>query len=147
MQPANNPPAPAIAPPRMSSTVLFAIVAIALVAIAAIIGFIILYGGALTHVLWDIGVASLIFCLLFYMVFAATHNRSIAMPLAAAFFVIGIGSFYGSVFVNDAEQPGGKLLWGVVISIFAIIVLTAVFMMTREGEEDAVRKSQRRITP
>ncbi len=147
MQPTNPPPAQPIAAPKMSSTVLFAIVAIALIAIAAIFGVIIFYGGALTHVLWYIGFSSLIFALLFYLVFASTHNRTVAMPLAGAFFVIGIGSFYGSVFVNDAEQPGGKLLWGIVISIFAIIVLTTIFIMARQGERDVIRKSQRKITP
>ena len=150
MQPASPPPAAAqtIQAPKMSSLALYAIAAIAVIAIAAIFGFILFASGlSFTSQLWWMGVCGLIFALIFYMVYASTHNRSVAFPLAAAFFVIGIGSFYGSVFVNGNETSGGKLLWGLVISVFTIIVLVTIFYMSREGESDKIRKSQRKVTP
>ena len=150
MQPASPPPAAAqtITAPRLSSLALYGIAGIAVIAIAAIFGFILFVSGlTFTSQLWWMGVCGLIFALIFYMVYASTHNRTVAFPLAGAFFVIGIASFYGSVFVNANETSGGKLLWGLVISVFAIIVLVTIFYMTRQGERDAIRKSQRRVTP
>lgn len=150
MQPASPPPqaAQTIAAPKLSSLALYAIAAIAVIAIAAIFGFILFASGlSFTSKLWWMGVCGLVFALIFYMVYASTHNRMVAFPLAGAFFVIGIGSFYGSVFVNDAETSGGKLLWGLVISIFVVIVLLTVFYMARQSERDAIRKGQRKVTP
>ncbi len=150
MQPASPPPAAAqtIQAPKMSALALYAIAGIAVIAIAAIFGFILFASGlSFTSQLWWMGVCGLLFALIFYMVYASTHNRSVAFPLAGAFFVIGIGSFYGSVFVNANETSGGKLLWGLVISVFTIIVLVTIFYMSRQGERDKIRKSQRKVTP
>ena len=144
------PPAPAAAPvggPKLSKVVLLAILAIAVIVIAAIFGFILVYVQPLTTQLWWMGLVGLIFAFVFYWVFASTHNRTIAMPLSAAFFVIGIGSFYGSILANPGSGALNQLVLIVIESIFVVIVLTAIFMMARGGERDKVRKSQRRITP
>ncbi len=144
------PAAPAAAPePRLklSKVVLYAILAIAVVVIAAIFGFILIYVAGLTHQLWWMGLVGLIFALVFYWIFAATHNRSIVMPLAGAFFVIGIGSFYGSIATDPGSDALGKLVLMVIESIFVVIVLATIYIMARQGESDKVRKSQRKVTP
>ena len=147
MQPAPLPQSAPPAGPKLSSAVLYAIAAICIVVIAAIFGFILLYVGGLTHQLWWMGLCSLIFALIFYMVFASTHNRTVAMPLAGAFFVIGVGSFYGSIAVDPNSDAFGKLILTVILSVFVVIVLVTIFYMARQGERDAIRKSQRRVTP
>ncbi len=150
MQPASPPPAPApaIAPPKISSLALYAIAAIAVIAIAAIFGFILFLSGlTFTTQLWWMGICGLIFALVFYMVYASTHNRSVAFPLAGAFFVIGIGSFYGSIFVDSNQSDFGKLALSVILSIFVVIVLATIWYMARNAERDVVRKSQRKVTP
>lgn len=144
---ANPPAAPAAPRLKLSKAVLWAMLAIAVVVIAAIFGFILVYVAGLTHQLWWMGLVGLIFALVFYMIFAATHNRAIVMPLAAAFFVIGIGSFYGSIAADDSTDAFGKLILMVIESIFVVIVLTAIYMMARGSEQDKVRKSQRKVTP
>jgi len=150
MQPAAPPPAPApaIAAPKLSSLALYAIAAIAIIAIAAIFGFILFASGlSFTSQLWWMGLCGLIFALLFYMVYASTHNRTITFPLAGAFFVIGVGSFYGSIFVDANQGDLGKLALSVILSIFVVIVLATIFYMSRQSERDAIRKSQRKVTP
>ncbi len=131
----------------MSSTVLYVILAIAVIVIAGIFGFILVYVSPFTTQLWWMGLMGLIFALVFYMIFASTHNRTVVMPLSAAFFVIGIGSFYGSILSDTVSDPLNKLVLIVIESIFVVIVLTAIYMMTRQGERDKVRKSQRKVTP
>lgn len=150
MQPASPPPVAAstIRPPKISSLALYAIAGIAIVAIAGIFGFILFASGlSFTSQLWWMGLCGLIFALIFYMVYASTHNRTITFPLAGAFFVIGVGSFYGSIFVDPASSGLNKLVLAVILSIFILIVLVTIFYMSRETEGDAIRKSQRRITP
>lgn len=152
MQPApSTPPSPAaaaITTPKLSSAALYGIAAIAVVMIAGIFGFILFLSGlSFTSQLWWMGLCSLIFALVFYMVFASTHNRMVARPLAGAFFVVGIGSFYGSIAVDNASTSLNKLVLAVILSVFVIIVLTTIFYMARQGERDAIRKSQRRVTP
>ncbi len=146
--PASAGPPPATPEPRLklSKVVLYTMLAIAVVVIAAIFGFILLYVAGFTHQLWWMGLTSLIFALVWYLVYMGSHNRTIAMPLAAAFFVIGIGSFYGSIAV-DTTDALNKLILMVIESIFVIIVLTAIWTMSRQSEEDKVRKSQRKVTP
>ena len=150
MQPASPPPVAAatIRAPRISSLALYAIAAIAVIAIAAIFGFILFASGlSFTSQLWWMGLCGLVFALIFYMVYASTHNRSVAFPLAGAFFVIGVGSFYGSIFV-DANQSGlGKLVLACIESVFVLIVLLTIFYQSRRAEADAIRQSQRRVTP
>lgn len=150
MQPASPPPAAAstIAAPRISSLALYAIAGIAVIAIAAIFGFILFASGlSFTSQLWWMGLCGLIFALIFYMVYASTHNRTIAFPLAGAFFVIGAGSFYGSIFVDANQSSFGKLVLSLILSVFVVIVLLTIFYMSRQSESDAIRKSQRRVTP
>ena len=151
MQPASPPAAPpAAAPaavPRMSSVLLYAIFGISVAVIAAIFGFILIYVTPLTTQLWWMGVVGLIFAFVFYMIFASTHNRTLVMPLSGAFFVIGMGSFYGSILTNTTSDTLNKLILVVILSIFVVIILTAMFMMSRQEEQDRVRKSQRKVTP
>ncbi len=131
----------------MSSFVLYVILAIAVIVIVAIFGFILVYVTGLTNQLWWMGLMGLIFAFVFYLVFAGTHNRTIVMPLSAAFFVIGIGSFYGSILANPGSGALNQLVLIVIESIFVVIVLTAIYLMSRQGERDKVRKSQRKVTP
>ena len=150
MQPVSPPPAaaPTIAPPKLSALALYGIAGIAVVAIAAIFGYILFVSGlSFTSQLWWMGIAGLVFAFLFYVVYAATHNRSVAFPLSGAFFVIAAGSFYGSIFVDAAQSSLGKLVLSLILSIFVVIVLLAMFYMFRGEERDAIRKSQRKVTP
>ncbi len=145
------PPAAPAAPPaggmKLSRVVLLAMLAIAVIVIAAIFGFILVYVSPLTTQLWWMGLTGLIFAFVFYGVFAATHNRTIVMPLSAAFFVIGMGAFYGSILTDTLSDSLNKLVLIVIESIFLVIVLGAIFLMARGGEADKVRKSQRKVTP
>ncbi len=143
------PAAPAAPQPRLklSKVVLYAILGITIVVVAAIFGFILVSVVGLTNQLWDMGLVSLVIALLFYLVYAGTHNRTIVMPLSAAFFVIGIGSFYGSILANPGSGSLNQLILIVLESIFVVIVLAAIYIMSHQAESDKVRKSQRRITP
>lgn len=147
MEPSPPPPASPVAVPKLSSTALYAIVGISIAVIVAIFGAILLfYTGGLSNQLWLIGLCGLVFALLFYLVFAATHNRTIAGTMAGAFFVIGAGAFYGSIAVGTGDGAN-KLLWMVFLSVFVVIVLAVIFYMSSQGERDAIRKSQRKVTP
>ena len=150
MQPASPPSDPprSIAAPKLSSLALYGIAAIAIIAIGGIFGFILFASGLrFTSQLWWMGLCGLIFALIFYMVYASTHNRTITFPLAGAFFVIGIGSFYGSIFVDENQSGLGKVVLSVILSVFVVIVLATIYYMSRQAERDAIRKSQRRVTP
>ncbi len=150
MEPVSPPPASgsALPVPRISSLALYAIAAIAIIAIAGIFGYILFASGLrYTTQLWWMAICSLIFSFVFYMVYASTHNKSITFPLAGAFFVIGIGSFYGSIFVDENQSSLGKLVLAVILSIFVVVLLATIFYMSRQSERDAVRKSQRKVTP
>ncbi len=143
------PPAPAAPEPRLklSKVVLYAMLGIAVVVIAAIFGFILVYVVGLTHQLWWMGLTSLLFAFIWYLVYMGSHNRTIAFPLSAAFFLIGMGSFYASIATDPVSDPLNKLILMVLESIFLVIVLTAIWTMSRQGEEERVRKSQRKVTP
>src|SRR2546422_4225116 len=96
--------------------------------------------------LWWTGLASMIFALGFYMMYAATHDRTIARPLAGGFFVVGAGSFYGSIFTGPSRDFA-KLMYLILLSILGMIVLRAIFVLGKDAEKDAVRPGQRRYTP
>ena len=150
MQPASPPPAPAPAAPvpKVSSLALYAIAAIEIIAIAGLFGYILFLSGlSFTTQLWWMGICGLIVSFLFYMVYAATHNRTVTFPLAGAFFVIGIGSFYGSIFADSAQSDLGKLVLSIILSIFVVVILATIWSMARHTERDAIRKSQRKVTP
>src|SRR2546426_2428824 len=108
MEPTPAPPAPA-APgpllPTLSTTVVLAMAAIGLVVLASIFGFILFVANLrIDERLWWTGLASMIFAFAFYLMFAATHDRKLARPLAGGFFVIGAGSFYGSIFTGGGGR-------------------------------------------
>src|SRR5256886_959937 len=133
--------------PNLSATVLLAMAAIGIVVLASIFAFILFV--AILRIderLWWTGFASMIFALAFYLLFAATHDRKLARPLAGGFFVIGAGSFYGSIFTGGASDLG-KLLYLILLSVLVVIVLAAIFVMGRDAGRDAVPKAQRRHMP
>lgn len=147
MEPAPAPASPPIAGPKLSSVVLLAIAAIAVIVIASIFGYILFLSGMiLSAQLWWMGFCGLIFALIAYLAFSATNDRRILRPLAGAFFVIGVGSYYGAIATN-ADASLGKLLWMILLSVFVVGVLVLIFWMSRQSERDVVRKSQRRLTP
>jgi len=148
MEPIPAPPSGGPAVPKLSTTVLLAIAAIGVALLVAVFGFILVVANIpnIDSRLWWTGFASMIFALGFFMLFAATHDRKIARPLAGAFFLIGAGSFYGSIFTGGASDIL-KLVYMIVLSILVIVVLGAIFVMARDAEKDAVRKAQRRHIP
>jgi len=148
MEPIPAPPSGGPAVPKLSTTVLLAIAAIGVALLVAVFGFILVVANIpnIDSRLWWTGFASMIFALGFFMLFAATHDRKIARPLAGAFFLIGAGSFYGSIFTGGASDIL-KLVYMIVLSILVIVVLGAIFVMARDAEKDAVRKAQRRHVP
>src|SRR5438093_7863533 len=97
------PPAPAPRGPmlpNLSTTVLLAMAAIGAILLAAIFGYILFLASGLRidERLWWTGLTSMIFALGFYFLFAATHHRKIAGPLAGGFFLIVPASFSASLF-------------------------------------------------
>lgn len=143
------PQPPEMKPPRLrlSSVVLIAIAAISTFVLAAIYGYILtVFPGDFDTRLWWIGLVSAIFALGFYILYAASGDRKILRPLAGAFFVISVGGFYASIFSNP-DRDFTKLVWTIILSVLVVAVLGGIFMMTREGEADAMRRAQRRLTP
>jgi len=134
--------------PRLSTIVLLAIAVIGVALLATVFVFILFVANIpnFDSRLWWTGFASMIFALGFYLLFAATHDRKMAKPLAGGFFLIGAGSFYGSIFTGGAEDVL-KLVYMIVLSVLVIIVLGAIFVMARDAEKDAIRKAQRRHIP
>src|SRR3989442_3444008 len=146
-----HPPAPAPsgpAVPKLSTTVVLAMGAIATIVLVAIFAYILFVAPALRidERLWWTGLASMVFALGFYMMFAATHDRMIARPLAGGFFVVGAGSFYGSIFTGNSSDFA-KLLYLILLSILLMIALGAIFVMARGAEKDAVRRAPRQYNP
>src|SRR2546426_9320010 len=115
--------------PNLSTTVLLAMAAIGIVVLASIFAFILFV--AILRIderLWWTGFASMIFALAFYLLFAATHDRKLARPLAGGFFVIGAGSFYGSIFTGGGPDLG-KFLLLILLSGLLVLLLPAHFLM------------------
>src|SRR3989475_4066672 len=142
-----QPPAPAPsgpAVPKLSTTVLLAMGAIATIVLVAIFAYILFVERTLRidERLWWTGLASIIFALGFYMMYAATHDRTIARPLAGGFFVVGAGSFYGSIFTGGSNDFA-KLLYLILLSILLMIVLRAIFVMARAAVKEANRRAPR----
>src|SRR5436309_13414402 len=105
--------------------------AIATIVLVAIFAYILLVARLrLDERLWWTGLASMVFALGFYMMFAATHDRMIARPLAGGFFVVGAGSFYGSIFTGGASDFA-KPMYLILLSIFSMIVRVAIFGMAK----------------
>src|SRR5438046_8471452 len=107
MEPTPAPAARGPLMPTLSTTVLLAMAAIGVVVLASIFGFILFVANLrIDERLWWTGLTSMIFAFAFYLMFAATHDRKLARPLAGGFFVIGAGSFYGSIFTSRAGGVG-----------------------------------------
>src|SRR2546425_12174525 len=123
--------------PNLSTTVLLAMAAIGIVVLASIFAFILFV--AILRVderLWWTGLASMIFALAFYLLFAATHDRKLARPLAGGFFVIGAGSFYGSIFTGGAGVAA-KMLYLRLLSPLVVILLAAILGLAPDGAASA----------
>ena len=145
--PSVPPPGPGPTLPRLSTTVLLAMGAIAAIVLASIFGYILFVARLrLDEQLWWTGFASLFFALGFFLLYAMTHDRRIARPLAGAFFLICAASFYGSIFTGGSSDAA-KLVYLIVLSILVMIALAAIFVMARDAEKDAIRKAQRRHIP
>src|SRR5256712_12230535 len=139
-----QPPAPAPsgpAVPKLSTTVLLAMGAIATIVLVAIFAYILFVERTLRidERLWWTGLASMAFALGFYLMFAATHDRTIARPLAGGFFVVGAGSFYGSIFTGPSSDFA-KLLYLILLFILAVVVLESIFVMAQGAEKAGVRR-------
>src|SRR5256885_14130199 len=118
--------------------------AIGIVVLASIFAFILFV--AILRIderLWWTGFASMIFALAFYLLFGATHDRKLARPLAGGFFVIGAGSFYGSIFTGGASDLG-KVLYLILLSVLVVIVLSAIFVMVPGAGPGAIREAPRK---
>src|SRR5437667_11731769 len=147
MEPTPAPAAPGPLLPTLSTTVLLAMAAIGVVVLASIFGFILFIANLrIDERLWWTGLASMIFAFAFYLMFAATHDRTLARPPAGGFFVIGAGSFYGSIFTGGAGDAG-KLLYLMLSSVLVVIVRGAIFVIAGDADEDATRKAPRRSIP
>src|SRR3989449_11043953 len=96
--------------------------------------------------LWWTGLASMIFALGFYMMYAATHDRTIARPLAGGFFVVGAGSFYGSIFTGGSNDFA-KLMYPILLSIPVKIVPRAIFVLAEDAGKENGRPGQRKYNP
>src|SRR3989442_12728652 len=97
MEPTLAPPPAGPDVPKLSTTVMFAMAAISAIVLAAIFAYILFV--ALLRIderLWWTGLCSMIFALGFFFLYASTHDRKIARPLAGGFFVIAAASFSGS---------------------------------------------------
>ncbi len=144
-----GPPSPPVLPTmaKISTVALVGMCAIAFVVLASIYGFILFFSGLLlTAQLWWMGVVSLIFALVFFFVYAATDEKRIIKPVAAAFFVIGVASFYGSI--GTTPNSGVlQLVWIVILSVFVVMVLGWIYWSSRQEERDLIRRSQRKLTP
>ena len=144
-----QPPAPSgPALPKLSTTVLLAMAGIGVLVLASIFGYILFVapGFRTDERLWWTGLTSVIFALAFYLLYAATQDRRIARPLAGGFFVVGAGSFYGSIFTGGASDLA-KLLYLILLSVLVVVVLSAIFVMARDAERDAIRRAQRKHIP
>jgi peptidoglycan/LPS O-acetylase OafA/YrhL len=133
--------------PKLSTTVLFAMGAMATVVLVAIFAFILFVATLrIDERLWWTGLCSMIFALGFFFLYASTQDRRMARPLAGAFFVIGAGSLYGSIFTGGSSDLA-KLAYLILLSILVMVVLAAIFVMSRDAEQDAVRRAMRKHTP
>src|SRR2546429_2917136 len=146
-----QPPAPAPsgpAVPKLSTTVLLAMGAIASIVLVAIFAYILFVERTLRidERLWWTGLASMIFALGFYMMYAATHDRTIARPLAGGFFVVGAGSFYGSNFTGGSNDFA-ELMYLILLLILLMIVPRAIFVMAKDAEKDMGRPAPRQDIP
>src|SRR5437899_11536122 len=147
MEPTLAPPPAGPDVPKLSTTVLLAMAAISAVVLAAIFAYILFIAVLrIDKRLWWTGLCSMIFALAFFLLYAATHDRKVARPLAGGFFVIGAGSFYGSIFTGGGTDVA-KLLYLILLSVLVVIVLAAIFVMARDAELDAIRKAQRKHIP
>lgn len=147
MQPTTQPASGGMPGPKLSSVILMAIGAIAVIVIASIFGYILFLSGMVfSSQLWWMGFSSGVFAVVFYMVYAGTRDKRFSRPLAAAFWVISAGSFYGAIFTNS-DSALLKVIWLVLLSVLVVAALAGLFFLIRGAERDVIRRSQRKITP
>lgn len=132
---------------RLSNMVLLGIAAIGGILLASIFAYILVISTMrFDSRLWWTGLASMLFALGFYLLYAGTGDRMVLRPMSGGFFLIGAASYYGSIFANP-DPEGTKLVWIVILSFLVVAVLFAIFYMARDAEKDAARKAQRRVVP
>src|SRR2546428_13085042 len=129
MEPPLAPPPAGPNVPKLSTTVMFAMAAISAIVLAAIFAYILFVAVLrIDERLWWTGLCSMIFALGFFFLYASTHDRKIARPLAGGFFVIGAGSFYGPIFTgNPPEHP--KLLSLTLFALPRVVGPRAIFCL------------------
>lgn len=136
-----------MAAPKVSTLALMGMALVGGVLLASIFAYILVLAPmAFDARLWWMGLASGVFALAFFFLYAGTRDRRVMRPLAAAFFVITAGSFYASIFSNP-DPDATKVFWLVILSILVVVVLAAMFMMARDAERDAARRARRKVTP
>ncbi len=101
-------------------------------------------GWTTTARLWWIGFVGLVFAFVSFLVYAGTDAHPIRL-LAGGLFVIAVGSFYGAILLNPDQSL--SLVWLVLLSVFMLIILAFIFVMSRQREATAVRNAQRKLTP
>src|SRR5512136_102619 len=99
-------------------------------------------GWSTTGRLWWMGFVGLMFAFISFLVYAGTEAKPIRL-LAGGLFIVGIGSFYGAIFTGDQNMI---LAWLVLLSIFVLIILAFIFVMSRQREATALRNAQRKLT-
>src|SRR3989475_11154240 len=98
MEPTLAPPPAGPDVPKLSTTVMFAMAAISAIVLAAIFAYILFVAVLrIDERLWWTGLCSMIFALGFFFLYASTHHRKIARPLAGGFLGLGPVACYSPV--------------------------------------------------
>src|SRR5256712_5832868 len=130
MEPPLAPPPAGPNVPKLSTTVMFAMAAISAIVLAAIFAYILFVAVLrIDERLWWTGLCSMIFALGFFFLYASTHDRKIARPLAGSFFVIGAGSFYCS-FLSGASPDTSCPAYLNRLLLLESVALSAMFWMS-----------------
>ena len=138
-------PAPAMARLKLSAVALLGIAVIGDVVLASIFAYILAIATMpIDSRLWWMGLVSFLFALPFYLLYAGTGDRRIVRSLAGGFFLLGAGSFYGSIFLNS-DSALIKLIWLVILSVVVVGVLGGILKMARDAEADAARLARRKV--
>ncbi len=132
---------------KLSSAALMGIVAVVGLTAAGIFAYILFLAPlAGDQRLWWTGFAAIVFAFLAFLVYAGTEAK-VLQKLAGGLFVVGAGSFYGSILTSQDQDLSTKLLWVSVLSVLVVIVLAGVFVMARQAEATRARMARRRLTP
>ncbi|HEY5538959.1 MAG TPA: hypothetical protein VIL58_05405 [Thermoplasmata archaeon] len=141
-----TPPAPMPPVVKLSTLAATGIIVILGIMAAGIFAYILFLAPMTTDQrLWWTGFVATAFAFVAYLVYAGTEAKSI-QKLAGGLFLLGAGSFYGSIFTGTGDTLG-KLVWAVLLSILVVVVLGGVYVLSRQEEATKTRLSGRRLTP